>query len=188
MTSTTWRRRASPYSASARAACSCTRSSARMLAVMVLRTIPMLSPSWSRKAIWMSLRSSIDASSITARVSSSNRIGRRTIGSGRRAAERRCDRRVVGRHVTKMDPPAVLGRLAQQALAEPDHRRRRRGDVARIGRQQAETGRLPIEIREVEHAALDADQRGQLGQDQPADHLEVALALQQLTEFGRCSS
>ena len=50
MTSTTWRRRARPYSASARAACSCTRSSARMLAVIVLSTMPMLSPSWSRKA------------------------------------------------------------------------------------------------------------------------------------------
>ena len=83
-----------------------------------------------------------------------------------------------------MDPPAVLGRLAQQALAEPDRRRRLRGDVARICREQAETGRLAVEIREVEHAALDADQRGELGEDQPADHLEVALALEQLTESG----
>ncbi len=66
----------------ARAACSWTRSSARMFAKIVLSTTPMLSPSWSRKARWISLSSSIDASSITARVSPWKSTGRSTIERG----------------------------------------------------------------------------------------------------------
>ncbi len=104
--------------------------------------------------------------------------------SRRRAAERGVDRCVVRRHVTQHDPAPVLGALAEEALAELDPGGRLRLQLARIGREKAEPGWLPVEVGKVEDAALDADERGELGEDHPSDRLQVALALEHLPEPG----
>ncbi len=100
---------------------------------------------------------------MTARVSSSKRIGSRAIDRG--VAPPRADR-------------------IEQALAEQDLGRRRRCQLARIRREEAQLRRLGVDVRQVEHAALDTDERGELGEDHPTDHLDVALALEHSPEAG----
>lgn len=63
--------------------CDCfSRPSVRMLAAMVLSTMPMDSISWSRNCCWVSLKSPKVASSITAFTSPSNRAGRTMMLAG----------------------------------------------------------------------------------------------------------
>ena len=63
----------------------------RIVAAIVLSTMPTVSISWLRKVWWVSLNSSNEASSITALTSSSNSAGRMLMLAGRGGAEARAD-------------------------------------------------------------------------------------------------
>ena len=100
------------------------------------------------------------------------------------AQQRRIDRDRVGRNVRHQPLPLVHRALADQPLAELHDLRMRIGAVAGIGRQQAQLRAIGV-LDLIDHAHMGVDQRRQLGQQQPADGREVALALQHVGELAR---
>ena len=85
------------------------------------------------------------------------------------------------RHVGDQHAPLVDRALADQALAEPQRRRVAVGAVVGIGGEQL-AGRRLLVLHLVDDALVGVDQRRQLGEQQPADGREVALALQHVGE------
>ena len=97
--------------------------------------------------------------------------------------QRRVDRGRVGRNVGEHAAGACPSRLPDQPFAELNDFPMRVGAVAGIGRKQAQL-RIVFVLDLIDHAHMGVDQRRQLGEQQPADRGQIALALQHVGEFG----
>ena len=97
--------------------------------------------------------------------------------------QRRADRHRVRRHVGDQHAALVGGALADQPFADPHALRMAVRAVVGVGRQQLR-GRRLLALDLIDDAQLGVDQRRQLGQQQPADRRQVALALQHVGELG----
>src|SRR5579859_5270548 len=94
----------------------------------------------------------------------------------------RADRhRVVG-HVGDQQAAPVERALADQTFTHAQRLRMAGGTVVRVGRQQLEF-LLALGFDLVDDALVGVDQRGELGEQEPADRRQVALALQHVGEF-----
>ena len=116
-----WSAAAPPAGSAAPAASDCdclSRSSVRMLASIVLSTMPMISVSWSRKAWCVGLKRSNEASSSTALTCALEDDRQHDDVLRRRLAEAEEMRDVVGRHVGQQDLLLLERALADEALAE----------------------------------------------------------------------
>ena len=165
--------------------CDClSRSSVRLLASMVLSTMPMLSVSWSRKAWWVVLKRSNDASSSTALTCPSKSTGRTMTFAGGALAQAGGDLDVVGRHVGQQDLLLLERALADQPFAELEAIRHRLALAVRVAGEQLELRLLAAGVEDVEDAVLGGHHRRELGEDHAADRQQVLLALQHAAELG----
>ena len=159
--------------------CDCfSRSSVRMLASIVLITMPIDSVSWSRKAWCVGLKRSNEASSTTPRTWPSKMIGSTRTFSGATCVQARRDLQAVGDGRSQQDLLLVIGALADQALAQLDFLAVGAVAVRGVAGHQAQLGQLVRVAQHVELGLLRAHHRRQLGQDQVAHRHQVLLALQ----------
>ena len=124
-------------------ACDCvSRSSVRMLASIVLITMPIDSVSWSRNAWWVSLKP-LERSQLEHALHLAFEHHRQHEDvARRRAAQARRDAHVVVRRVVEQDLALLERALADQALAQADAAAMGRLAIGRVARQQREVRRV----------------------------------------------
>ena len=165
--------------------CDCSSSSSvRMFASIVLSTMPIDSVSWSRNAWWIGLNASNDASSMTALTWPSKRTGSTMMlrGGASPRPEAICD--VVLRDVRRGRSSASRARTARRAPRRAGTIERLRSACTRSPRGAAARGLASRPARACRRPPCCAETtRRELGQDQPADREDVALALQHAAEL-----
>ena len=99
-----------------------------------------------------------------------------------RRAQAGADVDVVARDLAEQNAALFVRALANQSFAEPELLRQRLALAVGVGRHQLQQRPPVVEFVDVQHAMLGVDQRGQLGQDQVANRLQISLALQRARE------
>src|SRR5205814_1934814 len=102
---------------------------------------------------------------------------------GRALAQTGGDADVFRRSAGDVDLLLFQGALANQALAQAERSANVLPAVG-VARQQRQLGRLLTRIEHVEHRLLRAYDRGKLGEDQPANRIQIFLALKHTAELG----